>query len=81
MQRQILDKAKDAMEKTPIEKREQSSLTMAIDASLLPLAKKKIAKFRRELHDFLQSTQKTNEVYNLSLSFYPVTSLSQKGKK
>lgn len=76
LQKQILEKALLALEEVPIQNRDQSSITMAIDTSLLPEAKKRITQFRRELSDFLQSSPKKNEVYNLSLSLYPLTKLS-----
>lgn len=73
LQRSILEKAIVALETVPMEKRDQSSITMAIDTSKLPEAKKRIQKFRRELMHFLQSDGEPDEVYHLSISLYPVT--------
>jgi uncharacterized protein (TIGR02147 family) len=74
LQEQILRQALQALENTPIEERDQSSMTMAIDKSLLPEAKKRIRAFRRQLTAFLQENKRPkDEVYQLSISFFPVT--------
>ncbi len=73
LQTQILKMAITALEETPIEERDQSAMTMAIDSSLLPEAKKKIRDFRRELCAFLQEGRKRDRVYHLSVSMYPVS--------
>ena len=81
-QRQILKKALLALEDVPIERRDQTAMTMAIETRLLPVAKKKITAFRRRLCKFLQkNTKKRDDVYLLSLSLFPVTTLNQKRKK
>ncbi|MGE3974085.1 MAG: DUF4423 domain-containing protein, partial [Bdellovibrionales bacterium] len=54
MQEQLLQKAIQAMETVPMSQRDQSSMTMAIDTSLMDAAKEKIKNFRRELCDFFQ---------------------------
>lgn len=73
MQEQVLSMAIGALQETPIEERDQSAMTMAIDSDLLPEAKEKIKKFRRELCDFLQTGRKTDRVYHMSLSLYPIS--------
>lgn len=73
VQRQFLEMAILALEEVPIEKRDQTAMTMAIDSTLLPQAKEKITKFRRELCSFLESGKKRDSVYQLSVSLYPVT--------
>ncbi len=74
LQQQVLTQALAAIESTPLERRDQSSMTMAIDASQLPEAKRRIKKFRRELTAFLQENDRPkNQVYQLSVSFFPVT--------
>lgn len=72
-QKQILEKAIEALEKTPVENRSQSSMTVAIDSERLDEAKKKIAHFRRGLSRFLSQGDSLNSVYHLSISLYPVT--------
>lgn len=73
MQKQILEMALLALDNVPIEKRDQTAMTMAIDSSLIPQAKEKITKFRRDLCSFLESGKKRDGVYQLSVSLYPVT--------
>ena len=75
LQKQILKKAIVALEEVPFEKRDQTSMTMAIDSHLLPEAKERITKFRRELCMFLQNNGKKDHVYNLSISLYPLTDM------
>ncbi len=73
LQTQILQGALKAMEEVPMELRDQSAMTMAIDSRLLPEAKKKIKKFRRELCTLLQKSKYRDEVYHLGVSLYPVS--------
>lgn len=80
LQKQILTQALHALENDPIEKRDQSSMTMAIDPALIPQAKEKIKKFRRELCTFLQENNRPKkEVYQLSVSLFAVTETKTKG--
>lgn len=79
LQKQVLSMALSALDEVPVTLRDQSTMTMAIDSSLLPEAKEKIKNFRRELCAFLQKKQRgRNSVYQLSLSLYPVTKFSNK---
>ena len=74
LQRQVLEKAIAALEEVPIEKRDQTSMTMAISSKKLIEAKARIKKFRRELSEFLESDSKNlDSVYHLGISLYPVT--------
>ncbi len=72
-QKQILEKAIDALDSTPIEMRSQSSMTMAIDKNKISEAKNLIKNFRRELASYLSNSDDLNEVYHLSISLYPVS--------
>ena len=73
LQREILRQAQAALEEVPIEKRDQSSITMAVDARRLPEAKRRIARFRRELMEFLEGSEEKQAVYQLSVSLFPVS--------
>jgi transcriptional regulator with XRE-family HTH domain len=73
LQKQILEQAIVALEQTAIEERDQSSITMSIDRARLPEAKEKIKKFRREMMQFLENGKSKDEVYQLSISLFPVT--------
>jgi uncharacterized protein (TIGR02147 family) len=72
-QRQILEKGIRALEEEPLDKRDHTSMTMAINSKMLPEAKKRIRKFRRELCAFLKSRRPYDEVYHLGVALYPVT--------
>ena len=75
LQRQVLEKAMDALEEVPFEKRSQTSMTMAIDTDKIPEAKKLIVEFQRKLNKLLNAgdPKKLKEVYNLNVSLYPVS--------
>lgn len=73
LQRGILERAIHAMEAVPIEKRDQSSMTMAADSARVKVAKERIKKFRRSLCKYLQGSKKRDTVYQLSVSLFPVT--------
>ena len=73
LQMQILNKALIALEEIPIERRDQSGLTIAIHSQRLPEIKEKIKNFRRSLHQSLSKDKVKDEVYQLSISFYPIT--------
>ncbi|MBX9767363.1 MAG: TIGR02147 family protein [Bdellovibrionales bacterium] len=77
LQRGVLQKAAAALEEIPVEFRDQSSMTMAIDSRLLPEAKEKIRDFRRSLCRFLQRGSQKDAVYQLGVSLYPLTSLEK----
>lgn len=79
-QTQILELAVRAMEEVPIERRSQTSMTLALPTSRLPEAKALLSEFRRKFTDLLQRPPANNEsehlrdaVYQLSLSFFPLT--------
>jgi uncharacterized protein (TIGR02147 family) len=76
-QRQLLEKAIDALEEVDPSLRDQSAITMAIDRRRLPAAKEKIKAFRRELCAFLEGGASRQEVYVLSLSLFPVSQVQK----
>ena len=73
LQAQVLQKALRALEEIPMERRDQSSMTLAIPAHRLPEAKERIRRFRRSFCSALQSEGERDSVYQLSISFYPLT--------
>ena len=75
--RQSLEQAIESLDQVSIELRDISSITMAIDTSRLPEAKKPIRSFRRRLCGFLEQGNQT-EVYNLNVQLYPVTQTLEK---
>lgn len=77
LQKQILEQAIHALVSLPIEVRNHTSMTMAVDPKLMPEAIEKIKKFRRELCVFLESSSAPKEVYQLSVALFPVTQISK----
>jgi len=75
---QNLSLAAVAMDEVGLEFRDFTSMTMAIDATRLPIAKEMIRKFRRQLCLFLESGKKT-DVYNLNVQLFPLT--KKRGRK
>lgn len=72
-QREVLKGALQALERVPIEMRSQTSMTFAIDSKRLDEAKLLIKKFRRQMATLLAEGGALDEVYQLSVSLYPVT--------
>ena len=78
LQKQVLEKASRALEEVPYEKRDQSSVTLPIYAEDLSKAKKIIRDFRRKLCSSLKRKDTSpTDVYQLSVSFYPLTQLQE----
>ncbi len=72
LQRDLLQKALNAIDTIPIEEKDISSITMAIDESKISEAKKMITKFRRDMCKFLEGGPQTR-VYNLGIQLYPIS--------
>jgi transcriptional regulator with XRE-family HTH domain len=82
LQHQLLDKAKVAMEEVDFSERDQTSMTLAISSKQIPEAKEMLKKFRRRFQSQLQSeVEKRDSVYELVISFYPVTKTNKKTKQ
>lgn len=67
-----LIKAAEALDNVPLEIREFGAMTMAIDTTKIPEAKRMIVNFRKELAHFLEQDNQT-EVYRLQVQFFPLT--------
>ena len=72
-ERQLLQKAIEALDEIPKTERSQTSMTMSIPSSRFKEAREKILTFQREMAAFLQRKGKRDSVYQLSISFYPLT--------
>ena len=73
-QKQVLQKASEAMDLIPIELRDQSAITIPVDQELMPEIKERIKKFRRSLATYIEKNNKNaDSVYELSVSFFPWT--------
>lgn len=80
-QKQILDLAAQALMEIPFELRSQTSMTMAIPTHKLEQAREIIKDFRRRLNAVMQDDTDSNaydSVYQLSVSFFPLTKHIQK---
>jgi uncharacterized protein (TIGR02147 family) len=69
-QKQVLSRAISALDRTPLERRSMTSMTMAICPDKIPQAKKLILEFNRKLCRLLQDGPK-REVYELGICLYP----------
>ena len=70
-QKQCLEFSIQSLENVPLEQRNHTAMTMAIDPEKLPEAKKMIQEFSRSLCSFLE-TGKRKRVYELSVSLFPL---------
>ncbi len=75
--RQLLEKAIESLESDPIEKRDFSSVTFAMNPKLVSYALEKIRAFRRSLMKELENHGEAKEVYHLSVQIFPLTKESQ----
>lgn len=73
-----LEKAIGTMREVPVTLRDNTSMTMAVSKKALPFAKKEITKFRRELTKKLEAYAAPDEVYQLAISFTPLTKIEIK---
>ena len=73
LQQHLLDKAKVAIDTVKFEERENASLTVAVNKSLLPEIKKRIHKFKDEINELAMSHGKADEVYQACIAFFPLT--------
>jgi uncharacterized protein (TIGR02147 family) len=78
--KQMLARAAESIENDPIENRDFSSMTFAMDPLHIEFARKKIQAFRRQLVSELESKGSPKVVYNFSLQLYPVTTINKSEK-
>jgi uncharacterized protein (TIGR02147 family) len=69
----ILNLAIKALHNIPIEQRSQTSMTMAIPKNRIHEAQACIHEFRQKMTGLLQRKGKRDSVYQLSISFFPLT--------
>lgn len=81
LQKQFLEKAISSIDIDPIEERDMTTITCAIDSDKVAEAKLRIKKFRREMAEFLTSGSKSNRTYNLTISLYPLSKNFKKETK
>jgi len=66
-----------ALETVPAGRCEHSSTTLALSTARLPDVLERIARFRRELLALLEQDQIRDDVYQLEITFFPVTILQR----
>ena len=67
-----MELAKNSILNDLIDKRDFTSLTMAVSTRLLPKAKEMIRKVQDEISDLLES-EPTDEVYRMSVHLFPLS--------
>ena len=72
-QKQVLEMAIHSLENDPVEVRDLTSMTIAINPEWIPLAREEIKKFRIHLMELLEGKGDAREVYHLAVQIYPVT--------
>ncbi|MBX9769465.1 MAG: TIGR02147 family protein [Bdellovibrionales bacterium] len=80
-QKEILEMAAVALQETPIEKRDQSSMMMATSFEKLKKAKEMIRDFRRHLTAFLEEGEDKDAVFQLSISLFPLSEIEAESNK
>lgn len=75
MQDELLKKAIHSLWDDDLEKRDHTSICMAIHSDDIPEVKNRLAKVRREICQYLERprSEKPTQVYNLSLSFFTLS--------
>jgi len=71
--RQMIRKAAESIERTAYEKRDISSLTMAISQDKFQEAKRRIQEFRRELNVLLSEDGEADAVYQINFQIFNLT--------
>lgn len=72
LQRQVIKMADEAIDLVPQDEKDITSMTMAIDVNKIAEAKKLIAKFRRDLSQFMEDGPQSR-VFNLGIQLYPIS--------
>lgn len=70
---QMMDLAKDSLNRHKSEKRDMSTLTMSVDKDTFAAMKKEIQDFRRKLLAMAENTKNPDRVYHLNCHFFPLT--------
>lgn len=77
LQVQILEKALASLREIPFDRRDNSSLTFALDGERLQEFKDEIRRFRRKMNRMAEAQTRKSEVYNLAITLYPLTERSE----
>jgi len=78
LQRQLLKKSLESLDENSFKDREHTSLTVAVPRNQISEFKKKLNEICLELDSYFQPHEKeSDEVYQVSLSFFPLTKLKK----
>lgn len=77
LQKQVLEKAAESLENDPIDVRNMTAMVMAVDPKKIPVAKRLIQEFSRELCAYLETGKRT-QVYQMGVSLYPLSRREEK---
>lgn len=69
----LLEMSADALRTRSLRERDHSSMMMATNKAKITEAKKRIAKFRRELSTFLEKSSNKNAVFQLTIGLFPIS--------
>lgn len=73
LQKSYVEKSLSSIDSVPIDRRNHTSLTTAIDPQKLDSAREMISVFRRDLARFLGRSKNRSEVYCLNIGLFPLT--------
>lgn len=77
-QKQIQELSKTKIDEVDISLRDHSAMTMTIDLDMIPEIKERIKKFRRDLGNYIvKNSKKSDAVYELQISFFPLIELDE----
>jgi uncharacterized protein (TIGR02147 family) len=74
-QKRILELGIQAINEVPVDRRNNTAMTIAVDSADLPEARRRIQKFRRELANFFEKSSSPEHVYHLAIALYPLTKI------
>jgi transcriptional regulator with XRE-family HTH domain len=75
--KQLLHKASESIDKDPISDRDFSSMTFAMDPSLVEYARRRIQTFRRQLTTELESKGNPGAVFQMNVQLFPFTPIKK----
>jgi len=78
---EMIKKAGEALDNTPQEQREISSITVAVNKDTFEKTKKKLIEFRRELNVQLSKAKNVDTVYQINFQFFNLTEIPWKTTK
>lgn len=72
-QKNLLQKSIETIDEVPVDLRDHSSITLAINKSEMPAFKETIKEVRRQLMETFQKKEGYDEVYQIQISFFPLS--------